>query len=449
MKEQTGRARRVAELIREEVAKLLTHGIKDPRVGFVSVMDVRMSPDLRYANIYVSLYGDEKEQKSSIIALRNSSGWLRRELGKHLRIRVTPELRFFPDDTLDQVYKLEEVIHEIQEERKEAPMLRLSLEEVVEELRAANSFLIVAHTNPDGDAVGSILGLRYLLESMGKKSVTCALSDPVPRRYRTLPGALDIVGPDVETIPTFELAIIVDVAQRERIGEMAQWISEGTRVMVLDHHLDEYPQGDAGLVDTTYAAAGELIFDLYETAEVPLSKNAATCLYTAQATDTGGYRYSNTNSRSHRMAAHFHDAGIDNATICQNAFDLMSRAKFDLLRKVLDRTALRLNGQAAWSYLSHEDIDAAGGTREDLEGLVNYPRNIEGVDVAVFFHAVGPEETKISLRSTPKFNSADFCRRFGGGGHAAAAAARIAKPFDVARDDVLSALDEAFGAEKS
>jgi len=100
---QYGRPERVGELIRQEVAKLLTRGVKDPRIGFVSVMGVRMSPDLRYANVYVSLYGEEKERKSSLIGLRNSSGWIRREVGKHLRPRLLPELRLFPDGSLDRV----------------------------------------------------------------------------------------------------------------------------------------------------------------------------------------------------------------------------------------------------------------------------------------------------------------------------------------------------------
>jgi ribosome-binding factor A len=109
------RAQRVAELIRKEIAQLLTKGVKDPRVGFVSVMGVKMSPDLRYANVYVSLFGDEKEKKSSMIALRNASGYIRRELGKVLRLRFTPEVRFYEDETLEKVYELEDVFKKIHE----------------------------------------------------------------------------------------------------------------------------------------------------------------------------------------------------------------------------------------------------------------------------------------------------------------------------------------------
>lgn len=107
------RAIRVARVVRAEIAGLLTKGLKDPRVGFVSIMGVRMSPDLRYANVYVSMYGSEKEKKSSMIGLRNSAGWIRRELGRKLRLRLTPEVRFFEDRSLDDVFHLEETLKAI------------------------------------------------------------------------------------------------------------------------------------------------------------------------------------------------------------------------------------------------------------------------------------------------------------------------------------------------
>lgn len=108
-----GRPRRVGEQIRKEVAALLTKGVKDPRIGFVSVMAVHMSPDLHYASVYVSLYGDENERKSSLVGLQQSAGWIRREIGRRLRLRVTPEIRFFQDTSLDDVYRLEDRFREL------------------------------------------------------------------------------------------------------------------------------------------------------------------------------------------------------------------------------------------------------------------------------------------------------------------------------------------------
>ena len=107
------RAVRVAEVVRAEVAQLLSKGLKDPRVGFVSIMAVKMSSDLQYANLYVSVYGSEKEKRDSLIGLRNSAGWIRRELGRRLKLRLTPEVRFFEDTTLEDVFRIEEVLKEL------------------------------------------------------------------------------------------------------------------------------------------------------------------------------------------------------------------------------------------------------------------------------------------------------------------------------------------------
>ena len=114
-----GRPLRVAEEVRKEVGALLAKGLKDPRIGFVSIMAVRMSPDLRYANIYVSLMGTDQEKKASLVGLQRASGWVRRELGKRLRLRLTPEVRFFQDTSLDEVFELEEVFRALHDDEEE------------------------------------------------------------------------------------------------------------------------------------------------------------------------------------------------------------------------------------------------------------------------------------------------------------------------------------------
>lgn len=118
--ERKGRNTRVAELVREEIARLLMKGVKDPRIGFVSVMSVRMSPDLKYANIYMSLFGDEKARKSSLVGLQQAATWMRGQVARNLKLRFAPELRFFPDDTLDRVFHLEEVFRELNPQGKDS-----------------------------------------------------------------------------------------------------------------------------------------------------------------------------------------------------------------------------------------------------------------------------------------------------------------------------------------
>jgi len=441
-----GRGQRVGELIRQEIAGLLTKGLKDPRIGFVSVMDVEMSKDLHYATVNVSLYGSEKERKSSLIALQNSAGWIRREVGRQVRLRFTPEIRFRTDDTLDTVYALEKVFDEIREEREEGPMIRIGLPAVIEELKACESFLITSHVSPDGDSIGSMLAFRWLLEALGKRAITCVLADPVPEVYTVLPGA-DAIKTAGAEIPDYELAVVLDVARLERVGEAVKHIPEGKKVLIIDHHLEEHPDGSSGFIDATYAATGEIVVDLFVEAGKALSVDAARCAYVAQVTDTGGFRYSNTNARSHRIAALLHEAGIEHADICSEIFERNSRAKMTLLMLVLDRMTYRCGGRVAASWVTTEDVESAGGKKEDLNGLVNFLRSTEGVVAGILFTGVNSQLTKASVRSNKTFNAAGFLREFGGGGHAAAAGVTLEEPLEEAMERVIGRMETCVGTQ--
>lgn len=442
---EKGRASRVAELVREETAKLLMKGIKDPRIGFVSVMSVRMSSDLRYANVYVSLYGSESERKSSLVGLRNSAGWIRREIGKHLRMRHTPEVRFFPDDTLDTVYHLEEVFQEIHEDQQHTPMLELSLEEAAAELDRADSLLLITHVHPDGDAIGSMLGLCHMLKARGKTRIAMAIDGDIPRIYKSLPGAKSILGADDDR-PFYDLAVMLDCSSFDRIGALGEWIEPGKRLLVLDHHTGPGPHGASGHIDTSCAATGELILMLFDAAGVELSPAAAHCLYVAQATDTGGYRFSNTTDRSHDMAARFLRAGVDAGAVNREVLGVVSRPKFELLRRVLNRVEITCSGALASSWVTRGDITEVQGLQEDTDGLINHLIQVEGVRVAALFSALEPDTTKVSMRAAPDFDCAAFLNDFGGGGHKAAAGATLDMPLAGAQSTVLEALVRALSA---
>jgi phosphoesterase RecJ-like protein len=315
-------------------------------------------------------------------------------------------------------------------------MKAIDLAGVVAELRRAKSALVTTHVSPDGDAIGSMLAVRYLLEALGCNKVVCACDDPVPRVYRWLSGADTVRSADgVEG--TFDLVVIVDVSRRDRIGRVSDRIGAGQRVLVIDHHLDDAPCGDVNFVDPSYAAIGELVAELFEVADVPMSKEAAECAYVALATDTGSFRFSSTAARSHRMAARMLEAGINVAEISSRIFDAMSLAKFRLLARVLGRVQFSCDGRVAYSEVAARELQELSASGEDLDGLINFVRNIEGVEVAMLFKETGPATTKVSLRSRINVNSALFLQRFGGGGHSGAAGATIALPLQQARERVL------------
>ena len=310
---------------------------------------------------------------------------------------------------------------------------------IVGALRGASRILIASHVNPDGDAVGSVLGLASLARSLGVASVVACLPDSVPRVYNWLPGADSIVGPEAIR-GSFDLVLIADANSLERIGAVAASIPEGTAVAIVDHHLTEERNGTFHLIDSSYAATGEIVADLFDAAEVPLDRDTAECIYVALSTDTGNFRYANTTSRSHRIAARLIDLGINVREITSRVIDTMTVGKFHLLRRLLDRAEMGADGRIAHGFITEDDLRELQALPEDVDGLINYLRNLEGVELAILFRQSEPQLTKVSFRSQPAINSAEIAQFFGGGGHAMAAGASLPWPLDEAREHLFQYL---------
>ncbi len=303
---------------------------------------------------------------------------------------------------------------------------------VIDALRSASHVLITSHINPDGDAVGSMLALASLARALGVEDVTCALHDPVPRVYDWLPGSACIAPPEAVCGP-YDVILLADANALERSGDVADRVGEGATVVIIDHHLTDEANGNIHFIEPTYAATGEMVVDLFENAKIPLTREVAECIYVALSTDTGNFRYANTTARSHRIAAKLLETGIDVRDITSRVIDTMSLGKFHLLRRLLDRAELCNGGQVAHAFILNSDLAETGALSEDVDGLINYLRNLEGVKLAVLFREEGDGETKVSFRSHPEINSAEIADRFGGGGHAMAAGATLPWPLDEAR----------------
>jgi phosphoesterase RecJ-like protein len=309
-------------------------------------------------------------------------------------------------------------------------------------LRGARSALVTSHTSPDGDAVGSVLAMAEVLRGLGVGEVTCALADPVPQVYRWLPGAEDVRLGLPERMP--EVVVLVDASRRGRAGAVTGALGPRTEVVIVDHHLDTEPDGDLNWVDAGYAAAGEMVVELADRAGAPLTDAAALCAYVALATDTGSFKYANTSARTHRMAARLLEHGVDASAVATRVFDLMSVSQFELMRRMVARMAFDFDGAVAYSHLTNEDMAETAATSEDVDGLVNFPRNIQRVQLAMLFRETENGETKVSMRARPGFNCAELLARFGGGGHAGAAGANLPWPLEEARANVLSHVREQF-----
>jgi bifunctional oligoribonuclease and PAP phosphatase NrnA len=318
-------------------------------------------------------------------------------------------------------------------------MAKADLRSVLNTMTQAESVLISSHVSPDGDSIGSMLALYHLLRALDCRRVDCVSPDPVPGIYAWLPGAEAILDcPSAR--PPYQVAVILDALRRERIGAASDLIGVDTTVIVIDHHHDDRVDGDLCFVDKSYGAVGEIVVRLFELAHIPITREVAECAYVAIATDTGSFRYSLTTPNSHRVAAQLLETGICVPQIASRVFESMSYAKCRLLARILDSIELYENQRVAVGHISPKDLDAAGAHPEDLDGLINFARNVEGVEVAVLFRELDGNTTKVSLRSRPGFDCASVTQQFGGGGHPGAAGATLALPFPQARDLILKTI---------
>jgi bifunctional oligoribonuclease and PAP phosphatase NrnA len=315
----------------------------------------------------------------------------------------------------------------------------ITLPEALRELKQADSFLITTHANPDGDAIGSMLGLHHFLTDLGKTDITSCSHDAVPKLFSWLPLADSIVSP-VEMRDSYDLLVIIDVAQRGRIGNVSEGIADSQRILVLDHHLEKTPCGTVNFMDHTLASASEIVALLYKEANIEISPSAAECTYVGLATDTGGFRYANTNERAHAHAQIMVSKGINVSEINSRVFDDISLKTLALTKIVLNALVVSTCGRFTYSTLTLDDMNSVNATPEDLDGLVNYTRNIEGVVVGALFREIPNDKTKVSMRSKTDFNSNECLNGFGGGGHAGAAGATINQPLALCREAVLNAM---------
>ncbi len=315
------------------------------------------------------------------------------------------------------------------------------LNDILPLLKQAETILITGHLNPDGDALGAGLALKRLLHRLGKKNVFLAFDGVLPRMYSFLPGYDEIDSPtSLQVNP--ELIILLDASRVERMGNMRRYIQPDTRLVVIDHHADPTPEGDYMFVDETYAATGEIIAELYHVAGLAFTYPDALALYVAVATDTGGFRFSNTSVRTHQLAAQLLATGIEIGPLSEKLFDIMPVPRFELLRRVVSRMQRADNGMFSWTWITAQDFAETGAEPDDLTNLVNLGRNIEGIKVSVLFREIDEHHTKISLRSTEAFDSAVFAARFGGGGHRQAAGATIRGKLADVREHILDLLEK-------
>ncbi len=298
----------------------------------------------------------------------------------------------------------------------------MTLDEILNQIKNAESIVVVTHQTPDGDAVGSSLAMKLALESMGKNPDV--IIPEVPSVYDFLPGREDIkASSDIEK---YELAISVDCATEMRI-DGKEYFENAKHTIVIDHHGSNTMYGDFNYVNPVSPACCDILAGVFDYYNINITKDIGTCLLTGIITDTGGFKYPSTTAETFEFAAELLRKGVNVSEIYKRTMDTMSRATFELTKRVMERMEILENGKVAFTYITKQDVNEVDAKPGDHEGLVNIGRNLDGIEVSIFIrqNEENKDEYRVSMRTNGDINASDICLMFGGGGHPRAAGATV------------------------
>jgi bifunctional oligoribonuclease and PAP phosphatase NrnA len=305
-----------------------------------------------------------------------------------------------------------------------AGVLAAGIEQVAEELRSRERFLLTAHEGPDGDALGSLLGMHHLLGQLGKDSVMfmAAKEFPLPIEYRFLP--LEEVFHEAPADMADRTVIFLDCGNIDRMP--VDFLSQGDNFRInIDHHHDNTRFGDVNLVETGASSTAEIVYELAIALEAQITPEIASALYVGLITDTGKFMYENTNAQTHRIAAELIDAGVAVDDTYRRLYEHVPVEKLTLLSRALDGIERYCDDRLVVSNITAADYKASGAGEEMTEGIIDHLRSIEGTKVAALIRDQGDRgraARKVSLRSSGgELDVSAMARVHGGGGHKRAA----------------------------
>ncbi len=305
------------------------------------------------------------------------------------------------------------------------------MDQIIQHIKDGQHILIASHAEPDGDSVGSLVALGLALTKLDKK-ITMHTPSPIPAVYRFLPGASRIVQ-QIQNADIYDLALVLDCGDLTRIGETSAEIGRIPVLINIDHHVSNTGFGHIQFIDTDACATAEIVYRLINALEIPFDKAIATSIYTGILTDTGSFRFSNTNQAAFAISKAMTDAGVEPHNVAQRVFGTYSLGRIKLLNMALNSIEISENGKLSMMTVTRSMLNTTGTNTEDLDGMINYARRIEDVKVAALIHEIKNGAGKftnmnryhVSLRSDSSVDVAKIAGKFGGGGHASAAGFQI------------------------
>jgi len=307
----------------------------------------------------------------------------------------------------------------------------VKMDQIIRHIKDGQHLLIASHAEPDGDAVGCLIALGLALGRFGKKT-TLYNSSPIPAVYRFLPG-VELIVRHIKEANTYDTAIMLDCGDLVRVGEAAATIRKIPTIINIDHHVSNTGFGQIQLVDTTACATAEIVYRLIKALEIPFDRAMATSLYTGILTDTGSFRFSNTNKAAFSISQEMAGVGVEPHSVAQHVFGTYSLGRLKLLNLALNSIEISDNGKLSMMTITRTMLNTTATSPEDIDGMINYARRIEDVKVAALIHETKNGAGKftnmnsyhVSLRSDGTVDVAKIAGKFGGGGHASAAGFQI------------------------
>ncbi len=320
-------------------------------------------------------------------------------------------------------------------------------EELIAAIGEAKTVFITAHVGPDGDTLGSMLGLKFALEKARPhiQRVDCVISGKMPDVYQFLPGIKEVHR--METAKTlldeYDMAICVDCGSVDRLG-LARPLFEAAKVSVnIDHHISNARFGKINVVETAAAASAEVVFDLLKEMKIPMDANIATCLYTGIVTDTGGFKYSNTTAKVMETTAQLISGGADPEYIFKQLYEEQPLGQIMLHANAVLNTEFNADKTIGWTVVTRALLNQHSALDEHIDGLVEQIRRIDSVLIAVVFKESENGVTKISIRSdSHDIDVSAVMAEFNGGGHKMAAGCTMELPIAQAPAKLLPLLEE-------
>ena len=290
----------------------------------------------------------------------------------------------------------------------------MTLDNILEEIKNANTIAILVHENPDGDAIGSATAMHLALKQLGKDSDV--IIPEYPKEFEFLPGAEDII--KESSVESYDLVLTLDCATVKLLNGCTKYFENAKTKIAIDHHSSNTMFADYNYVDQEAPACAQLLLVVFSYFKIEVNKEIGTCILTGIITDTGGFKYEGVTAETFRFVAGLCEKGIKVSKVYQKVFASKTRAKFDLHRIALNRVEFLENGKIAFTYITKKDEEQVGAKNGENG------REVEGVEVSVFLRETD-KGIKVSLRSKEYVDVSKIAMIFGGGGHVRAAACKM------------------------